>query len=283
MNIRLVYWKIDIKKVIQVSLLLCFFSSSAFSQVVNVTLQLPNACTKKISITVNPDNSGIVEGLGDFVYGENIYLVAIPETGYNFLNWTENDIEVSSEENYSFFVTKDRQLVINLELQSFNISAAAIPSEGGSIEGVGTYDYGQSASLTAIASSSYIFVNWTENEIEVSDNDVLNINVTENRSFSANFTFASNIFDSDLENSYLLFPNPTNNKVSIKFDKLSVDKNSIHLFFFNEIGEQLEINNVNITNNLISFNLGNQSPGIYYIQLFISDEPVKTFKIIISL
>ena len=61
----------------------------------------------------NPSNAGTVSGTGGYNYGETANLTATPETGYNFINWTENGTQVSTDLNYSFLVTGDRILVAN--------------------------------------------------------------------------------------------------------------------------------------------------------------------------
>ena len=70
----------------------------------------------------NPSTAGTVSGVGDYSYGETANLTATPETGYNFVNWTENGTPVSTDSNYSFLVTGDRILVANFN-QSTSIDA----------------------------------------------------------------------------------------------------------------------------------------------------------------
>ena len=66
-----------------------------------------------ISASVNPAESGTITGDGTFNYGETIDLTATATTGYNFVNWTENGTEVSTDTTYSFTVSKDRTIVAN--------------------------------------------------------------------------------------------------------------------------------------------------------------------------
>ena len=99
---------------------------------------------------------------------------------------------------YSFTVTQDSTLIANFELQSFDIVASANPVAGGTVSGAGTYNYGTTAELTATAETGYNFVNWTENDEEVSTDATYSFTVTENRTLVANFTKTTAI--TELEN-----------------------------------------------------------------------------------
>jgi len=69
--------------------------------------------TYVITVEANPGEGGTVGGGGTFEHGEEITVTASPETGYSFVNWTEDGTEVSTDQNYTFTVTEDRQLVAN--------------------------------------------------------------------------------------------------------------------------------------------------------------------------
>lgn len=61
-----------------------------------------------ISATVLPANAGVIEGLGNYVYGQTATLTARPNANYEFLEWTENGAFVSNQTSFSFVVTQDR-------------------------------------------------------------------------------------------------------------------------------------------------------------------------------
>ena len=52
-------------------------------------------------------------GSGNFNYGETCMVTATPNTGYQFVNWTENGTTVSSDASYTFTVNGERDLVAN--------------------------------------------------------------------------------------------------------------------------------------------------------------------------
>ena len=95
---------------------------------------------------------------------------------------------VSTNASYTFVVNNDRTLVANFSQQSYTISASADPSNGGTVSGAGTYNHGQSCTLSATAAEGYTFTNWTENGNQVSINVNYTFTVTSNRSLVAHFS-----------------------------------------------------------------------------------------------
>ncbi|MDQ7816899.1 MAG: LamG-like jellyroll fold domain-containing protein [Melioribacteraceae bacterium] len=75
----------------------------------------PNTPTQQYSIITssNPSIGGTASGGGTFNNGSYITVSATPNTGYIFLNWTENGIVVSTNSSYTLTVTINRNLVAN--------------------------------------------------------------------------------------------------------------------------------------------------------------------------
>ena len=69
----------------------------------------------------------------------------------------------------------------------YTITATANPTAGGTIIGIGTYNHGATATLTATASEGYTFINWTERGEVVSTEAIYSFAVTGNRELIANF------------------------------------------------------------------------------------------------
>ena len=68
-----------------------------------------------ITVSANPAEAGTVTGGGEFEETDEITVKAVANEGYEFVNWTENEEEVSTEANYSFAVLADRNLVANFK------------------------------------------------------------------------------------------------------------------------------------------------------------------------
>lgn len=152
--------------------------------------------TFNVTVQVNPANSGSVTGAGGYGVGSIATLVATPNTTsmpYYFLNWTENGVFQTATNQYRFTVSRDRVLVANFTLPSYQISGVSEPAEGGYVTGSGTYFHGTTNVLKATANPGYLFTNWTEKGSVVATQPELTIIAHTNRSLVAHFVEA-NVF-----------------------------------------------------------------------------------------
>ena len=81
------------------------------------------------------DDITIMEGApfisaATFNHGENCTVTATANEGYAFVNWTENGVEVSTEPDYSFVVTSNRDLVANFEEQAAEVEKTVTLTQG---------------------------------------------------------------------------------------------------------------------------------------------------------
>ena len=138
--------------------------------------------------TVSPEGAGSVSGEGAYQLGETCTLTATPSSDdYVFVNWTEDGEVVSTNAQYSFTVTGNRNLVANFLQFRVNIIVSANPEEGGTVTGAGSYLLGQTCTLTATPNENYAFVNWMENGEEISTDLSYSFTVTGNRTVVARF------------------------------------------------------------------------------------------------
>ena len=152
---------------------------------------IPPTPTYTVSVSANPTNGGYVSGGGTFEQGQTCTVSAIASSGYTFNNWTENGTVVSSNASYTFTVTANRNLVANFTLipmPTYTVSVSANPTNGGYVSGGGTFEQGETCTVSALANSGYTFNNWTENGAVVSSNASYTFTVTANRNLVANFT-----------------------------------------------------------------------------------------------
>ena len=70
----------------------------------------------------------------------------------------------------------------------YTITATANPTNGGTVNGGGTFEEGESCTLTATANTGYNFTNWTMNGSVVSTDATYTFNVTASGAYVANFT-----------------------------------------------------------------------------------------------
>ena len=161
-----------------------FTVTSDRTLVANFTAQ-PQQYT--INVSANPNNAGSVTGGGTYQQGQSCTVTATANTGYTFLRWTENGNQVSTNASYTFTVTGNRTLVAQFQAQTYTINAVASPNYGGTVSGGGTYNYGQTCTLTATPATGYTFVNWTKQGQVVSTNTIYSFSVTESATYQANF------------------------------------------------------------------------------------------------
>lgn len=140
-----------------------------------------------VNVSVNDVNKGTATGAGDFQEGSLVTVSATPYTGFQFDNWTVNGEVVSTNATYTFQIWEDRNLVANFSILQIHINASNSPSDGGSVTGVGTYDYETTVTLTAHPAFQYVFDNWTENGNIFSTEPSISFTAYNNRTFVANY------------------------------------------------------------------------------------------------
>ena len=143
-----------------------------------------------ITLTANPTEGGTVTGGGTYNYGQYCTAVATEADGYTFVNWTEDGTEVSTDASYYFMVEGNRNLVANFTINSYTVTVAANPTEGGTVTGGGTFTYGDDCTVSATEAEGYTFINWTENGSFVSSELTFTFTVEADRNLVANFTTA---------------------------------------------------------------------------------------------
>ena len=112
-----------------------------------------------ITATANPAAGGTITGAGSYLENATCTLTATPNIGYNFVNWTENSQQVSTNAAYSFTVTGPRTLVANFEsIPQNNITYASVSN--GTISGPASSYPGQTVTLTATPASGYVLGSW---------------------------------------------------------------------------------------------------------------------------
>ena len=230
-----------------------FTVTGARTLVANFELQ-----TFAITASANPSSGGTVSGDDTYNYGESCTLIATAADGYDFVNWTENGTSVSTDESYTFTVTGARTLVANFELQTFAITASANPSEGGTVTGSDTYNYGETCTLTVVLEEDYAFVNWTENGEVVSEEPTISFTVTEARTLVANLVNTAGVDEQN--NQIMVYPNPVN-------DKLAVESSSdIDLIEIYDIKGNLVISKTDCANK-VEIQTSDLPAGVYFIRL----------------
>ena len=142
-----------------------------------------------VTVTVQAEN-GTVTGLaagGTYDSGSTATLTAVPNDGYEFVNWTVGGKEVSTANPYTFTVNDNITLVANFKEAAAKAYTITTSATNGTVEGAATVVEGESVTLTATADPGYKFVNWTVGGVEVSTDNPYTFVPTEDATVVANF------------------------------------------------------------------------------------------------
>jgi uncharacterized repeat protein (TIGR02543 family) len=143
-----------------------------------------------VVLSSSPVAGGITIGSGSYDAGSSVTVTATPNTGYTFVNWTDNGNIASTSSSYQFIINSNRSLVANFRVipatqVALNLSSS--PTAGGTTTGAGSYNVGTSVTATATASSNYTFVNWTDNGVTASTSPTYTFPLAASRTLVANF------------------------------------------------------------------------------------------------
>jgi hypothetical protein len=145
-----------------------------------------NIPSYSVTVSALPGIGGKVKGGGTYYEGVVRSFVATANPGYQFRDWTENGIVVSTNPTYTFAVTSNHTLVANF-LRLCNITTSASPFGYGTTAGDGTYLQGNPVTLTATANAGYAFSSWTLDGKKVSGLPTYTFNASYSRAYVANF------------------------------------------------------------------------------------------------
>ena len=144
-----------------------------------------------VSVTAAPSTGGTVEGSGGYTYNQQCTVTATPAEHYQFVNWTENGSQVSTDNPYVFTVTEAHDLVANFTtLPIYTVTALVDPEEAGTVEGAGDFEEGATCTLTATAANpGYVFQYWAdENDNMISEDNPFTFTVNSDTTVVAAFS-----------------------------------------------------------------------------------------------
>ncbi len=124
-----------------------------------------------LTLIANPEEGGTVTGAGVYNFGDMVDVDAIPNEGWEFINWTDVDgNEVSDVPANTIEITGDLTIIANFEMIDYTLTLIANPAAGGVVTGGGVYNFGDMVDVDAIPNEGWAFVNWTDVDgNEVSD------------------------------------------------------------------------------------------------------------------
>ena len=128
--------------------------------------------------------------------GEEVTLTAVADEGYDFVNWTLNGAEVSTEATYTFSVIsgKDGEYVANFELETKVTISVTVEGEGtANVNGEQSVTVDKDTEVTLTATEgAQTFVGWELNGVLVSDATSYTITATDDVTYTA--VFAAEVY-----------------------------------------------------------------------------------------
>ena len=237
-----------------------FVVTSNRSLVANFEEQLPD--TYNINVSPNPNIGGTVTGGGTYAGGQQCTVTANANTGYTFINWTENGEVVTTNASYTFIVEGNRTLVANFTLNNYTISVTADPTDGGMVTGAGNYVQGTTCTLTATANENYEFINWTKDGVEVSTEVTFTFIVTASEAYVAHFNFDDYVIEN--ASRCQIYPNPFTDVLRITTDNIA---HSISVYdLYGRLLKKQEVSSTQFELDLSEF-----STGTYLLQVDYGD------------
>ena len=141
----------------------------------------------EVNLMVEENQGGTIQSNGAFRYYETITLTALPDRGHYFVGWYEPAPAASenpNEENQTNAVmakpmvthespvmtrvlTGNFNIVARFERETYNVSVAALPENGGQIESPTQAKFGERVTLQAIANEGFRFAGYENADKEI--------------------------------------------------------------------------------------------------------------------
>ena len=225
-----------------------------------------NAAQYAITTSSSPTIGGTTNGGGTFNNNQSCTVKANASNGYTFVNWTENGSTVSTDTNYTFTVSANRNLVANFLLITlqYTITTSTVPSNGGIAFGGGTFTYNQTCNLKAQPANNFIFISWSENGVPVSIDTNYTFTVTANRNLVANFFSTLGIEEISLWKSAYLYPNPSIGQTTVVYPLLNTEG---EVQIYNSIGQIVYKGILTKGSTKTELNIQNYKTGLYKVVL----------------
>ena len=138
-----------------------------------------------IQVTASPAGAGQINGGGVYNQGSTATLsvLANSSSGYSFSYWSNG--ATGSSNPLLLTVDSNLNLVANFGLNIYNLQVSS--GIGGTATGSASLTHGSSATITAVPSTGYEFLNWTGEGVSDPNSRITTVQMTEQRTVTANF------------------------------------------------------------------------------------------------
>jgi hypothetical protein len=156
----------------------------------------------QFTLTISSSAGGSVplpgEGTHTYIAGTLVNLLASPNTGCRFVNWTGDVEDIGDVTSPTITITINRAYSITANFIA-QYHLAIDSTDGGEVitpgEGTFTYDAGTVVDLLSEAEAGHQFVNWSGNVSTIADANAATTTITMNHDYSITANFAVPIWD----------------------------------------------------------------------------------------
>ena len=148
----------------------------------------------EISVDVNMEEAGTVDGAGLYPYHTMATLTATPAEHYHFAFWEEDGNIVSTSATYTFLVEGNRHLTAVFDINTYTVTITSNIEGMGLLFGQGSYTAGSKVTVSTTPYIHSIFNYWTEDGEIVSSARTFSFYIDRDRSFEANFSVEDDHF-----------------------------------------------------------------------------------------
>ncbi len=165
-----------------------------------------------VTTSVDPVETGSVEGGGTYPAGSNVTLRATAKEGYRFSYWQDTTEETPLTSNPELVISnlsRDMNIVAHFsQLEQVTVSLSVSPANSGTVTGNGTYYVGDDVTLSATPAAGYNFLGWydTRDTLVNSNASYTITGINQNTTLVAKFAeiqsynvYAFGMYDNDID------------------------------------------------------------------------------------
>jgi len=116
-----------------------------------------------VNVSANPSNGGTVSGSGIYTIGTNVQISANVNNGWTFTGWNDGNTQNPRTISVPFIGAR---YTANFSQQMATILVYASPSNGGTVNGGGSYAVGTNVQIYATANNGWIFTGWSDSNLQ---------------------------------------------------------------------------------------------------------------------
>ena len=211
------------------------------------------------TVTVLSANSsmGTVSGGGTYNAGATATIRAIPNDGYHFTQWNDGNTSATR----TFTVTGDVTYIASFEENpptQYTVTVISNNPAWGSVTGGGTYNEGETVTITAVANNGYHFQKWQDDIVA----NPRTITVTGNATYVAYFQADANDGVNTVADNaqVVLYPNPAHDAVTLSGVEAGATLRLIDVSGREILARTAAADRVTV-------DISSLAPGVYYIRV----------------